>query len=140
MTYVVTETCIRCKYMDCVEVCPVDCFYVGGNMLVIHPMSASIAVFASPNVRSKRSFRIPMAKRKKWLELNRDYSEEWPNITRKGSSPDDADTYKDEEGKFEKYFDEAPGRSLGRRQSPPVATVRTILVSRAVTALNLWYI
>ena len=37
MTYVVTETCIKCKYMDCVEVCPVDCFYVGANMLVIHP-------------------------------------------------------------------------------------------------------
>ena len=37
MTYVVTENCIRCKFMDCVEVCPVDCFYVGANMLVIHP-------------------------------------------------------------------------------------------------------
>ncbi|MFY7961646.1 MAG: 4Fe-4S dicluster domain-containing protein, partial [Elsteraceae bacterium] len=37
MTYVVTESCIKCKYMDCVEVCPVDCFYVGDNMLVIHP-------------------------------------------------------------------------------------------------------
>ena len=37
MTYVVTESCIKCKYMDCVEVCPVDCFYVGENMLVIHP-------------------------------------------------------------------------------------------------------
>ena len=37
MTYVVTEACIRCKYMDCVEVCPVDCFYEGDNMLVIHP-------------------------------------------------------------------------------------------------------
>ncbi len=37
MTYVVTENCIKCKYMDCVEVCPVDCFYVGENMLVIHP-------------------------------------------------------------------------------------------------------
>ena len=37
MTYVVTEACIRCKYMDCVEVCPVDCFYEGENMLVIHP-------------------------------------------------------------------------------------------------------
>ena len=37
MTYVVTENCIRCKYMDCVEVCPVDCFYVGENMLVIQP-------------------------------------------------------------------------------------------------------
>ena len=37
MTYLVTESCIRCKYMDCIEVCPVDCFYVGENMLVIHP-------------------------------------------------------------------------------------------------------
>ena len=37
MTYVVTDACIKCKYMDCVEVCPVDCFYEGDNMLVIHP-------------------------------------------------------------------------------------------------------
>src|SRR3979411_2422162 len=37
MTYVVTEACIKCKYTDCVEVCPVDCFYEGDNMLVIHP-------------------------------------------------------------------------------------------------------
>jgi ferredoxin len=37
MTYVVTEDCIKCKHMDCVEVCPVDCFYEGNNMLVIHP-------------------------------------------------------------------------------------------------------
>ena len=37
MTYVVTDACIKCKYMDCVEVCPVDCFYEGENMLVIHP-------------------------------------------------------------------------------------------------------
>ena len=37
MTYIVTENCIACKYMDCVEVCPVDCFYEGENFLVIHP-------------------------------------------------------------------------------------------------------
>ena len=37
MTYVVTENCIKCKFLDCVEVCPVDCFYEGENMLVIHP-------------------------------------------------------------------------------------------------------
>ncbi len=37
MTYLVTEGCIACKYTDCVEVCPVDCFYAGENMLVIHP-------------------------------------------------------------------------------------------------------
>ena len=37
MTYVVDEGCIKCKHMDCVDVCPVDCFYEGENMLVIHP-------------------------------------------------------------------------------------------------------
>jgi ferredoxin len=37
LTYVVNESCIRCKTMDCVDVCPVDCFYEGENMLVIHP-------------------------------------------------------------------------------------------------------
>ena len=37
MTYIVNDNCIKCKYMDCVEVCPVDCFYEGENMLVIHP-------------------------------------------------------------------------------------------------------
>ena len=37
MTYVVTESCIKCKYTDCVEVCPVDCFYEGPEFLVIHP-------------------------------------------------------------------------------------------------------
>jgi ferredoxin len=47
MTYVVNDACIRCKLMDCVEVCPVDCFYEGENMLVIHP-----------DVRSTRSSRI----------------------------------------------------------------------------------
>jgi len=37
MTYVVLDACIKCKHTDCVEVCPVDCFYEGENMLVIHP-------------------------------------------------------------------------------------------------------
>jgi ferredoxin len=50
MTYVVTENCIKCKYTDCVSVCPVDCFYEGENMLVIPLMSVSIAVCANQNV------------------------------------------------------------------------------------------
>ena len=49
MTYVVTDACVRCKLMDCVEVCPVDCFYEGENFLVIHRTSASTAAFASQN-------------------------------------------------------------------------------------------
>ena len=49
MTYVVVENCIKCKYMDCVEVCPVDCFYEGENMLVIHPDECIDWRCVSPN-------------------------------------------------------------------------------------------
>ena len=51
LTYIVNENCIRCKYTDCVEVCPVDCFYEGENMLVIHPDECITAVCASRNAR-----------------------------------------------------------------------------------------
>ena len=55
MTYVVDEKCIKCKTTDCVEVCPVNCFYEGENMLVIHPTSASTAVFVNPSALSMQS-------------------------------------------------------------------------------------
>jgi len=51
MTHVVMESCIKCKYTDCVDVCPVDCFHEGPNMLVIDPTSASIARCASQSAR-----------------------------------------------------------------------------------------
>ena len=53
MTYIVNDNCINCKYTDCVEVCPVDCFYEGENMLVIHPMNVSIAVCVNQNARQR---------------------------------------------------------------------------------------
>ena len=55
MTYVVTDACIRCKFMDCVEVCPVDCFYEGENMLVIHPDECIDVAFANRNALSMPS-------------------------------------------------------------------------------------
>ena len=64
MTYVVTENCIRCKYMDCVEVCPVDCFYAGENMLVINPVSVSIAACANRSARPRRSSPIATTARR----------------------------------------------------------------------------
>ena len=59
MTYVVTEACIKCKYTDCVEVCPVDCFYEGENMLVIHPDECIDWGCANPNVPPTPSSRTP---------------------------------------------------------------------------------
>jgi NAD-dependent dihydropyrimidine dehydrogenase PreA subunit len=58
LTFVVNESCIRCKTMDCVAVCPVDCFYEGENMLVILPNASTVA-FANRNVPSMPSRLIP---------------------------------------------------------------------------------
>ena len=59
MTYIVNDSCIRCKLMDCVSVCPVDCFYEGENMLVIHPDECIDCGVCEPECRSTRSSRIP---------------------------------------------------------------------------------
>ncbi len=106
MTYVVTEDCIRCKYQDCIEVCPVDCFYEGANMLVIDPDTCidcgvceiecpALAILADTEDRA-----VP------WLEMNRKYSKEWPNITKKGPVPSDADEWLKTVNKYDLYFDE----------------------------------
>ena len=110
MTYVVTEACIRCKYMDCVEVCPVDCFYEGENMLVIHPDECIDCGVCEPECPPEAILPDTDPSAEKWLEMNREYSESWPNITRKGEAPEDAETHKGEEGKFDKYFSSNPGQ------------------------------
>ncbi|GAB4139740.1 MAG: ferredoxin family protein [Sphingomonadales bacterium] len=109
MTYVVTEACIRCKYMDCVEVCPVDCFYEGENMLVINPNECIDCGVCEPECPAEAILPDTEGGLEQWLELNADYSEKWPNITTKGDVPDDADAHKGEDGKFDKYFSENPG-------------------------------
>ena len=81
MTYVVNESCIRCKLMDCVEVCPVDCFYEGENMLVIHPdecIDCGVCVPECPVDAIKPDTEPGL---EKWLSLNAEYSRIWPKIT-----------------------------------------------------------
>ena len=110
MTYVVTEVCIKCKYTDCVEVCPVDCFYEGENMLVIHPdecIDCGVCEPECPVDAIKPDTDTDAAE--KWLELNREYAELWPNITRKGDPPADADQWKDVAEKFQRFFSKEPG-------------------------------
>jgi ferredoxin len=109
MTYVVNEKCIRCKYTDCVEVCPVDCFYEGENMLVIHPDECIDCGVCEPECPVEAIKPDTEPNLEKWLELNRKFSESWPNITAKKPSPPDADNFKDEPEKFEKYFSANPG-------------------------------
>ncbi len=88
MTYIVTDACVKCKFMDCVEVCPVDCFYEGENFLAINPDECIDCGVCEPE--------CPVDAIKpdteddpdgKWLRVNSEYSKVWPNITVKGEPP-----------------------------------------------------
>jgi len=109
MTYVVTDACIKCKYMDCVEVCPVDCFYEGENMLVINPSECIDCGVCEPECPAEAILPDTEDGLEKWLELNTKFSADWPNITQKRESPADADEYKGKDGKYEEYFSPEPG-------------------------------
>ena len=103
MTFVVTESCIRCKYMDCVEVCPVDCFHEGPNMLVIDPDECIDCALCEPECPVEAIYaedEMP-AGQEKFLELNAELCADWPVITEIGEPPADADDWKDKEGKLQ---------------------------------------
>ena len=110
MTFVVSEACIKCKYMDCVEVCPVDCFYEGENMLVIHPDECIDCGVCEPECPAEAIFSDSDSAAEPWLDLNRQYAGEWPNITRKGPVPADADEWKVVDNKYPAHFVPRPGK------------------------------
>lgn len=109
MTYVVTEVCIKCKYTDCVEVCPVDCFYEGENMLVINPDECIDCGVCEPECPIGAIIPDLDPKAEKWLALNREYGTKWPVITRIKAAPPDAKEYDTVEDKFAKFFSPKPG-------------------------------
>jgi 2-keto-4-pentenoate hydratase/NAD-dependent dihydropyrimidine dehydrogenase PreA subunit len=114
MTYVVTENCIKCKYMDCVEVCPVDCFYEGENMLVIHPDECIDCGVCEPECPADAIKADTEPGMEKWLVLNAEYAPVWPNITESKEPPADAKEFEGKPDKFEKYFNPEPGQmSIG---------------------------
>lgn len=92
MTYVVTENCIKCKYTDCVEVCPVDCFHEGPNMLVIDPDECIDCSLCEPEcpVNAIYSEDDVPADQQKFLDLNDELSKQWPVINEMKDPPDDA--------------------------------------------------
>jgi|TARA_B100000929_G_scaffold7719_1_gene6445 ferredoxin len=112
MTYIVKDECIRCKLMDCVDVCPVDCFYEGENMLVIHPdecIDCGVCEPECPVDAIVADTNYQENDKEKWLKINEKYSKIWPNIAEKKNPPQDADKFRDEKDKFDKYFSEKPG-------------------------------
>ncbi|MBB4657719.1 ferredoxin FdxA [Parvularcula dongshanensis] len=109
MTYVVTDACIACKYTDCVEVCPVDCFYEGENFLAIKPeecIDCGVCEPECPVEAIKPDTEDPDGK---WTALNAKYAEEWPNITRAKPALPDADKMAEVENKLETHFSTKPG-------------------------------
>jgi len=92
MTYVVTESCIKCKYTDCVEVCPVDCFHEGPNFLVINPDECIDCSLCEPECPVTAIFSeddLPDDQRD-FLALNAELAMEWPVITERKDPPSDA--------------------------------------------------
>jgi ferredoxin len=100
MTYVVTENCIKCQVMDWVEVCPVDCFYVGQNMLVINPDECIDCGVRVPECPTDAIFADSDPEvTTNWLELNRIHALRWPNMTHKDRPQPDDDAWNGVEGK-----------------------------------------
>ncbi len=111
MTYVVTEACIKCKYMDCVEICPVNCFYEGENMLVINPEECIDCGVCVPECPIDAIQADTVEGSELWVEFNQKYSNEWPRITFKGMPPADADDWKEVPDKLKNHFSPKPGKS-----------------------------
>ena len=95
MTYIVNDKCIKCKLMDCVEVCPVDCFYEGDNFIVINPEECIDCGLCEPACPVKAIYaedelppdQIP------FIEINDNLSRKWPNLTQKKDAMPEAEKY-----------------------------------------------
>lgn len=103
MTYVVTENCIKCKYTDCVDVCPVDCFREGPNILVIDPdecIDCTLCVAECPVEAIYAEDDVPEGQ-EQFIELNAELSKEWQPIIEKKDAPADADEWAEKTDKLE---------------------------------------
>jgi ferredoxin len=92
MTYVVTENCIKCKYTDCVEVCPVDCFHEGPNFLVIDPEECIDCTLCEPECPAEAILAeddVP-ENQEQFIALNAELAKSWPVITERKAPPADA--------------------------------------------------
>lgn len=113
MTFVVTESCIKCKYGDCVEVCPVDCFREGPNFLVIDPdecIDCNLCVPECPVDAIYEEDDVP-DDQKHFTQLNAELAKVWPEITVKCDPPEDADEWANVKDKLPHLEREWPAQS-----------------------------
>ncbi|WP_158968435.1 ferredoxin FdxA [Paraglaciecola sp. L3A3] len=95
MTFVVADNCIKCKFTDCVPVCPVDAFHEGDNFLVINPEICIDCALCVPECPAEAIFQdteLP-EQQQHYLKINADLAEIWPNITELKPAPADADEW-----------------------------------------------
>ena len=102
MTYDITENCIKCKYTDCVEVCPVDCFHEGPNFLVINPDECIDCSLCEPEcpIDAIISDEDITDENRQFLELNERLSKKWPVLTEFKPAPDDAKEWENKDNKI----------------------------------------
>jgi len=101
VTFVVMENCIKCKYTDCVEVCPVDCIHEGPNMLVINPEECIDCALCEPECPIDAIVPeddVP-EDQKEFIALNAELSKDWPVLTVKKDPPPDAKDWENKPGK-----------------------------------------
>ena len=113
MTYIVNGNCIKCKLMDCVEVCPVDCFYEGENFLAINPdecIDCGVCEPECPLGAIVADTDENLKDKEKWLLINKKFSEIWHNISKKKEPMDEHEKYKNIKDKYDKHFSEKPGK------------------------------
>ena len=111
MTSVITDTCIKCKHMVCLEVCPHDAFHEGENMLVINPLDCGDCGCCVVECPVDAIVYDTDPRAEPWLELNARYSQIWPNVTaNRGQTPPDAQLFGSETEKFGRYFSPEPGK------------------------------
>jgi ferredoxin len=108
MAYVVTESCIRCKFQDCVQSCPATCFYEGKSMLVIKPEDCIDCGACEPECPAGAIIRDTASDAAKWVEFNRKYAALWPNIRNPGEVPADAEDWLEVKNKLESEFNPDP--------------------------------
>jgi ferredoxin len=112
MPFIVTGKCIKCRYTDCVEVCPVDCFYEGENMLVINPDECIDCGVCEPEcpIEAIKADEELIPGDEKWVEINERYSALWPNITKSKGPLETAEEFADKESdEKEDLFSAKPG-------------------------------
>jgi ferredoxin len=103
MTFVVGDNCIKCKFTDCVEVCPVDCFHEGPNFLVIDPDECIDCTLCEPECPAEAIFAeddVPQDQLE-YIALNAELAKEWPVITEMKDAPEDAEEWNGKKGKLD---------------------------------------